>query len=86
MTDLFDVGARMPNMPSGSLKGMAGAPGGGPTGETCGTCRHKVRRYHHDKYYLKCALMEPHWTHGAGSDIKAKYGACKYWEPRERKS
>lgn len=59
----------------------AGPIGSGPVGETCGTCLHLVRVHHHDGRYLKCGLMAKYWTHGAGSDIRAKWAACREWEP-----
>lgn len=54
--------------------------GSGPAGETCGTCAHKTRVHYHDKCYLKCDLVE--WTHGAGTDIRAKWPACRAWQPK----
>lgn len=62
-----------------SLRGYADVPGSGPTGETCGTCRHKARlRY--AKTYYKCALQRGYWTHGPGTDIKLRSPACRKWE------
>jgi hypothetical protein len=63
-----------------SKGGYAAAPGTGPDGETCGSCRHLYRK-HMSKTYLKCFLMRRHWTGGSGTDIKAKSPACKVWEP-----
>lgn len=56
--------------------------GSGPEGERCGTCRHLVRHLYHTRRYLKCGRMRHAWTHGAGSDIKAKWPACRAWRPR----
>lgn len=64
-------------------KGHAADPGTGPQGETCGTCRHYARAKHHDYYHLKCGLMREFWTHGPGSDIRAKDPACRYWQFKE---
>ena len=66
-------------------KGLyAALPGTGPKGETCGSCRHLYRR-RYSKVYLKCALCEPKWTGGPGSDIKARAPACSKWEKREER-
>jgi hypothetical protein len=59
--------------------GYAALPGTGPEGETCGSCRHLYRRQY-AKTYLKCGLMQPYWTGGHGSDIRAKAPACRRWE------
>lgn len=59
-------------------RGHAWKPGTGPTGETCGTCRHLYRN-RMAKTYLKCALMQVQWTGGAGTDVRAKDAACKFW-------
>lgn len=60
-------------------RGHAWTPGTGPAGETCGTCKHLVRR-RLAKTYLKCGKVEAKWTGGAATDIKAKDPACKFWE------
>lgn len=59
---------------------MAARSGTGPAGETCRTCRHCVRLPHSSKTFLKCGLCERQWTHGPGSDIRARWPACKFWE------
>ncbi len=58
---------RKPTRPDG----YADAPGSGPAGETCGSCRHKdgVR---FAKSYHKCALMKEHWTHGPKTDVQLR--------------
>lgn len=61
-------------------RGYAAPPGTGPKDETCKTCKHIVRVHYHDKTYLKCQLREATWTHGGGSDIRAKFPACRFWE------
>ncbi len=53
--------------------------GSGPAGETCGTCRHRSLVQHHDRFYQKCDLMRPHWTHGEATNIKAAWSACRLW-------
>lgn len=76
-TMLFDVGPRL-NVPP---KTCTPAPiGSGPSGATCGTCWHKQRVHYHTRFYLKCGLMEHAWTHGPGSDIRAKWPACREYE------
>lgn len=64
---------RKPTQPRGYIM----PPGSGPAGETCGTCQHIVGR---GTRYLKCKLNESRWTHGPGSDIRARSKACKKWE------
>jgi hypothetical protein len=61
----------------------AGRCGDGPAGETCGTCKHIVRVHHNNGKYLKCGLAKAGWTHGAGSDIKARWAACEKWEKND---
>ena len=61
-------------------KGHAWKPGTGPAGETCGSCKHYVRKKYNRRIHLKCGLVEAQWTHGPGSDIRAKDPACKKWE------
>lgn len=60
-------------------KGYAAPPGSGPTGETCKSCLHLVRR-EKAKTYLKCGLMQQGWTGGAGTDVRASSPACSRWE------
>ncbi len=55
--------------------------GTGPDGELCRTCRHLYHFGHHGKVYLKCDLVER--THGAGTDIRARWPACRAWRPIE---
>lgn len=59
--------------------GYAAAPGSGPAGERCQTCRHYTRRGGHSRSYPKCLLMKHAWTSGPGSDVKAKTPACHRW-------
>jgi len=84
MADLFDVGERGVKPTHGfgrcsGLAGMAGQPGTGPAGETCGSCKH-LHLNRLAKTYFKCGLMREHWTGGAGTDVKRKSAACQYWE------
>jgi hypothetical protein len=61
--------------------GHAARPGSGPIGQMCGSCRHLARK-HMAKTYLKCALMERHWTGGGGTDVRARDLACTRWEAK----
>lgn len=62
-------------------RGHAGFPGGGPRGETCGSCEHIVRTGTCRRTYFKCALIK--WTHGAATDIRKRDPACGRWEQPE---
>lgn len=68
---------------STQAKGYAAPPGSGPAGETCKTCKH-IYRNEMAKTYLKCGLMRPIWTGGAGTDVKARAPACRLWESKEK--
>lgn len=73
---------RMEPIPSGH----AATKGTGPEGETCGSCRHIVRK-RLAKTYIKCGKNREGWTGGRKSDVRAKDAACKFWEaptPSER--
>lgn len=59
--------------------GYAAIPGTGPEGETCGSCKHMVRK-RMGNVYRKCGLMRAHWTGGGKTDILAKSPACSRWE------
>ena len=59
--------------------GHIAPPGTGPEGETCGSCKHLVRKSL-AKVYRKCGLNEANWTGGPGTDIRCKDAACKFWE------
>lgn len=95
MTNLFDLAAqdhaltpaqrqeleRAARAAGQKRKGHAWMPGTGPAGETCGGCKHYTRTTSGSlRVYRKCALMKAHWTHGPGSDIRAKDAACRHWE------
>lgn len=61
--------------------GHAAAPGTGPFGQTCGTCEHLARTASGSgRVFRKCGLMESTWTHGPGTDIRARDLACSKWE------
>lgn len=83
--DLFDVGERLPvdvprYVPGSRRKILtADLPGTGPEGETCGTCAHLVHTGNSGRY-LKCGLMRKDWTHGPGTDLRARWPACSKWE------
>lgn len=60
-----------------------GAPaplGSGPAGETCGSCQNCCHVQGHTKWYYKCLKMEKLWTHGAATDIRKKWPACKEFQ------
>ncbi len=83
--ELFDVGDRTP-APKQKITCTPNAIGTGPAGATCNICANYRRVKYHGKIFLKCGLMETSWTHGPGSDIKAKWPACSYYEKREGKA
>lgn len=58
----------------------AARPGSGPEGETCRHCAHRCAVEHNTRVYQKCGLMRQHWTHGPGTDIRAKDPACKCFQ------
>lgn len=67
--------------PARKKRGHASTPGSGPAGEACLTCKH-LRRLRLSKTYLKCGLMEPHWTRGEATDVLAFDPACAKWEAK----
>lgn len=85
MGDLF--GYEAPEPPKAKRKptranGYAWAPGTGPKGETCGSCRFMVLR-HLAKSYRKCGLVRERWTGGPGTDVRARSPACLKWSPKQ---
>lgn len=56
------------------------APGSGPAGKFCRNCEFLRHINYHDRTYLKCGQMSRYWTHGSGSDIRAKWRACSYFK------
>ena len=56
--------------------GYAAKPGTGPAGRTCGNCTHYRSVLRGARPYRKCALCEPNWTRGPGSDILKRSPAC----------
>lgn len=58
----------------------AAKSGTGPEGETCGTCRHRVKP---NGIHQKCDLVRHLWTFGEATDIKARWAACREWEARQ---
>lgn len=57
----------------------AAAPGTGPAGERCGTCRH-AERFRTARQWSKCGLVRAFWTGGRGTDIRLRTPACSKWE------
>ena len=87
MISLF--GEEIPDVaPKATAKkgGHFAAPGTGPAGETCGTCKHLVRIQLSSKAVHKCQLAHFNWTHGPGSDIRCKDAACGGWRAAEPES
>lgn len=75
-TEAYDLLKRKTTLP----RGHAWPCGTGPAGETCGSCRHRVKVFGGTRYHQKCGRNKTMWTHGPGSDIRAKDAACKLWE------
>lgn len=69
---------RLPHPPA--RRGYAMAPGTGPAGETCGSCRHAYRREAGLKSVTKCARSR-HQGGSIASDIVRTSPACLLWEP-----
>lgn len=65
-------------------KAHAAPIGSGPAGTTCKTCRHYCLAAGGARNYRKCLLMKPFWTHGPGSDIRAKDPSCRKYIPEEK--
>ncbi len=63
-------------------RGHAARPNTGPEGETCGSCRHLVRRQM-SKTYPKCGLNRAGWTRGPATDVRVRDPACSKWEKPE---
>lgn len=74
---LFDIGETRPQHRTNSTPYPVGS---GPDGETCRTCKHLT----HSNKFIKCELMRRYWTGGPGTDIRAKWAACKAWERKEK--
>lgn len=76
--DLFDVGTRLPKYVPGRC--TPARIGSGPDGKTCRDCQHYCRFQSNVKWVRKCWLMRLVWTHGAATDIKAGWAACREFE------
>ena len=80
MSDLFGN----PDEPAATIKhpvnGYAMKPGGGPDGETCGSCRRAVKVDSGARAYWKCGAIKHRWTNGPGTDIRLKSPSCSLWE------
>ena len=46
------------------------------------TCKHidRVTSDSGRKNFIKCGVIRHRWTHGPGTDIRAKSPACRFWE------
>lgn len=76
LTRSEELRAKMGRKPT-QARGYAWAPGTGPAGETCGSCRFAGRR----RRWAKCDNNHaPKHTGGKGTDILLRAPACKYWE------
>jgi hypothetical protein len=60
-------------------KGNAAPIGSGPSGETCGSCKHAKCRVFAKRNW-KCALVKA--TGVPGTDIRLKWAACSRWEAK----
>jgi hypothetical protein len=65
-----------------SPRGYFAAPGTGPAGETCGSCRYHAIIEHANRYH-KCDRMRLRWTGGPGTDIRVRSPACRGWEEQD---
>lgn len=74
--DLFDAGQRAKNQKTCTPYPV----GSGPQDERCGTCAN-LCRFKQSKTWLKCGMMQHAWTGGTGTDIKARWTACRAWRP-----
>ncbi len=63
-------------------RGYYAAPGTGPDGQTCKSCRHAVA-VEYSKKYWKCEKARSHWTGGPRTDIRLRSPACVGWEAKE---
>lgn len=52
----------------------------GPTGETCGSCKHCRAKAGHAKNFYKCAYTRD--TAGPATDLRVRWPACSKWEMR----
>lgn len=67
-----DRGSKFPGPP----QGYAAPPGGGPPGETCGTCGNcRVLRVRDHNLY-KCGLRSDQWTRDRETDVLKGSPAC----------
>lgn len=67
---------------SEQAKGYAWRPGTGPADETCGTCKHPVRRSTGCRMVIKCGANRDAWTKSVRTDIRLRSPACKKWEAK----
>ena len=78
-TVVFDESKPAPKRKDPVPRGHYRPKGTGPTGETCKSCRHLVRKTM-AKTYLKCGLARAIWNGGRASDVRASDAACEGWE------
>ncbi|WP_119728364.1 hypothetical protein [Thermomonospora amylolytica] len=54
------------------------------SGLRCGTCRWRVSLGHHSRAYPKCTFGDgARISHGAGTDVRAWWPACRDYTPAE---
>lgn len=66
-------------MPTSEPAGYASDPGGGPAGQTCGTCSRVVRVRVGERSAFKCRLVLPGWTSTRRTDVAMTSPACERW-------
>lgn len=66
---------------TGGRRGFFAAPGTGPDGERCQTCRHAVQQSQANTWW-KCLRMRGVWTGGPATDICITAPACSGWEQK----
>lgn len=65
--------------PKWDFGGHADAVGSGPSGETCGSCRHLATFGRSTRAWFKCELARYRWTHGRKTDVLKGDAACSRW-------
>lgn len=79
-TDMFGVEVTEYRFKPNEAQGYASNPGGGPPGQTCKTCEHRVRLTANSKKFYKCGKNKVNWTRSIRTDIVLKTPACRLWE------
>lgn len=66
---------------TGRPTGYAAAPGSGPLGQSCKSCRH-MKRVGLVRAFRKCDLMREFWDGSRKSDVNSSSPACCRWAPK----